>query len=185
MEAASANGTAVRTAEDWVAEFVEGWREPKGADAFADHFDRVCTDDVRMIQPQLPTLVGKRAFREGFVRPTFDLIPDLHATVHDWAVRRSEAEPSRAAVEAPDSAESGDVVYIGFTLEGTLGGKPVSWPCVDRIVLRDGLACERRAHFDPTPLLRALVVRPRAWPAFARIQAKRLVTSLSPNGGAR
>jgi ketosteroid isomerase-like protein len=166
MEAASANGTAVRTAEEWVAEFAEGWREPKGADAFADHFDRVCTDDVRLIQPQLPTLVGKRAFREQFVRPTLDLIPDLHATVHEWAA-------------------AGDVVFISFTLEGTLGGKPVSWRCIDRIVLRDGLACERRAYFDPTPLLRALMLRPRAWPAFARIQVKRLAASLSSNGGAR
>ena len=60
-----------------------------------------------MIQPQLPTMVGKKAFREGFVRPTFELIGDLHAIVHDWAIE-------------------GDVIYISFTLEGTLGGKPIS-----------------------------------------------------------
>lgn len=142
-------------AEAWVAEFIAGWRDPAGPEEFADHFERVCTDDVRMIQPQLPTLVGKTAFREGFVRPTFDLIPDLHAVVHDWAA-------------------DGDVIYINFTLEGTLGGKPISWPCIDRVVLRDGLACERRAHFDPTPLVAAVTTRPRAWPAFARVQIRRL-----------
>ena len=142
-------------AEAWVAEFIAGWRDPADPDSFADHFERVCTDDVRMIQPQLPTLVGKKAFREGFVRPTFDLIPDLHAIVHDWAA-------------------DGDMIYINFTLEGTLGGKPISWPCVDRIVLRDGLCTERRAMFDPTPLLAAVVTRPRAWPAFARVQLRRL-----------
>jgi ketosteroid isomerase-like protein len=153
----------IRSAERWVAEFVEGWRSPRSADAFADHFDRVCTDDVRMIQPQLPTLVGKQAFREGFVRPTFELIPDLHATVHDWAA-------------------SGDMILIHFTLEGTLGGKPVRWPCIDRVVLRDGLACERRAFFDPGPLLQAVATRPRAWPTFARIQGRRLLGGLGGGG---
>ena len=147
--------TEASVAEAWVAEFVAGWRDPVDADSFADHFDRVCTDDVRMIQPQLPPTVGKRAFRERFVRPTFELIPDLHAIVHDWTV-------------------AGDVIYIDFTLAGTLGGKPISWPCVDRVVLRDGLACERRAYFDPTPLLAAVATRPRSWPAFVRIQARRV-----------
>jgi len=150
-------------AERWVGEFIEGWRAPAGADAFADHFERVCTEDVRMIQPQLPTLVGREAFREGFVRPTFDLIPNLHATVHDWAA-------------------SGDVIFINFTLEGTVGGKQVRWPCVDRVVLRDGLACERRAYFDPAPLLRAVATRPRAWPTFARIQGSRLLGALTGGG---
>jgi hypothetical protein len=147
--------TETTAAERWVEEFVEGWRAPSDPESFADHFERVCTDDVRMIQPQLPTLVGKKSFREGFVRPTFALIPDLHAIVHDWAAE-------------------GDVIYINFTLEGTLGGKPISWACIDRVVLRDGLACERRAHFDPTPLLAAVVTRPRAWPAFVRVQIRRL-----------
>lgn len=154
-----------RTAEEWVAEFIAGWRDPSDPEAFANHFERVCTDDVRMIQPQLPTMVGKAAFREGFVRPTFALIPDLHAVVHDWAVN-----------------EAGELVFINFTLAGTLGGKPISWPCIDRIVLRDGLACERRAYFDPTPLLRAVLTRPRAWPGFARIQAGRLAGALRQGG---
>jgi hypothetical protein len=108
-----------------------------------------------MIQPQLPTLVGKQAFREGFVRPTFSLIPDLRAEVHDWAA-------------------SGDVIYIGFTLRGTLGGKPIEWRCVDRILMRGEVACERRAYFDPSPLLRAVITRPRAWRTFLSIQLKRL-----------
>jgi ketosteroid isomerase-like protein len=155
-ETRTTNGTAANAAaEAWVQEFIEGWRAPSDPESFADHFERVCTDDVRMIQPQLPTLVGKKAFREGFVRPTFALIGDLHANVHDWAA-------------------DGDVIYINFTLSGTLGGKPISWPCIDRVVLRDGLACERRAHFDPMPLLGAVATRPRAWPAFVRVQMRRL-----------
>ncbi len=38
-----------------------------------------------MVQPQVPTTVGKAAFREVFARPIFALIPDLHATVQSWA----------------------------------------------------------------------------------------------------
>lgn len=160
-------------AEAWVAEFIEGWRAPRSADAFADHFERILTDDVRMIQPRMPTLVGKRAFRERFARPVFALIFDLHAEVHDWAAR-------------------GEVIYINFTLAGTLGGTPVRWTCVDRIVLRDGLAAERRAFFDPAPLLRAVASRPRAWLPVARTQARLLRSRFgadadtdAPGGGDR
>lgn len=144
--------------------FTEGWRAPRNADAFADHFEPHLTDDVRMIQPQLPTLTGKRAFREQFARPLFELIPDIHAEVHEWAA-------------------SGSVLYIHFTLLGTLGGKPVRWECIDRILLRDGLCEERRAHFDPAPLLQAVITRPRAWPTFARIQTRRLLAGLRRTGG--
>jgi hypothetical protein len=74
-----------RPAERWAAAFAEGWRAPRSADAFADHFEPWFTDDVRRVQPQLPDLVGKRAFRERFARPLFALVPDLHATVRTWA----------------------------------------------------------------------------------------------------
>lgn len=155
VDAASATADTDSVAEKWVRAFADGWRGPTDADSFADHFDPLMTDDVRLIQPQMPTSVGRRAFREQFARPVFALIPDLHATVHAWAAH-------------------GDVVLIEFTLSGTLGGRPVSWHCVDRVTLRDGLAAERRAYFDPTPLLAAVATRPRAWPRFARIQIPQL-----------
>jgi ketosteroid isomerase-like protein len=150
-------------AEEWVRGFAEGWRAPTDAESFADHFDALMTADVRLIQPQMPSSVGRRAFREQFARPVFALIPDLHATVHNWATRD-------------------DVVLIEFTLSGTLGGRPVSWHCVDSVTLRDGIAMERRAYFDPTPLLRAVASRPKAWPGFLRLQAQQLGRRLR-NGG--
>jgi ketosteroid isomerase-like protein len=151
-------------AEVWVRAFADGWRAPASADAFADHFDPLIAPDIRLIQPQLPTVVGREAFREEFARPLFELIPDLHATVTDWAAH-------------------GDVLLIEFTLAGTLAGRAVSLACVDRITLRDGVATERRAYFDPTPLLLAIATRPRAWPLFARLQATNLVKRL--RGGSR
>jgi ketosteroid isomerase-like protein len=166
--ATTANGVAAtgggRTTEEWVRAFVEGWRAPTDAESFADHFDDLMTDDVRLIQPQVATAVGRRAFREQFARPVFELIPDLHATVHRWAA-------------------DGDTVLIEFTLTGTLGRRPVSWDCVDRVTLRDGLATERHAYFDPTPLLAAIATRPGAWPRFARLQARQVRRRIGIGGG--
>jgi len=145
-------------AERWVEAFTEGWRSPESLESFAAHFEPWFTDDVRMIQPQIPTSVGKEGFREVF-RPAFELVPDLHATVHGWAA-------------------NGDRVFIEFTLEGTLGGRRFSAPAVDRFKLRDGLVAERVAHFDPAPMLRAVATSPRAWPKFLRMQAAQLTSKL-------
>ena len=160
---ATATAQAERSvAEQWVEAFAEGWRAPDSLDAFAAHFERWFTDDIRMIQPQLPVTVGKRAFREGF-RPAFELIPDLHASVHSWAA-------------------NGDVVFIEFTLEGTIGGRRIRVPAVDRFTFRDGLVSERVAHFDPTPMLLGVATSPRSWPRFVRLQASQIAGRVR-NGG--
>jgi hypothetical protein len=99
--------TASKTPEEWVADFAEGWRSPAGADAFVAHFRRLLADDVRLIQPQLPTIVGFAAFEHRFVRPIFGLIPDLHGAVERWAVR-------------------GDTLYIELTLRGRVGRRALS-----------------------------------------------------------
>jgi hypothetical protein len=57
---------AERTAAEWVAGFAEGWRAPTDADSFCDHFEPYLDDEIRLVQPQLPPVVGKRAFREQF-----------------------------------------------------------------------------------------------------------------------
>lgn len=88
----------------WIDEFTASWADPQGAEAFADRVEPWLHPQVRFVQPQYPTLVGRRAFRERFVRPLFELIPDLSGKV------------------------------------------------------------ER----DPSPLLRAALLRPRAWPAVIR-----------------
>src|SRR5947209_10320805 len=114
-------------AEAWVQMFAEGWRAPVDADRFADHFEPWLDPEVRLVQPQVPTTVGLRAFRERFARPLFALVPDLHGTVEGWAVR-------------------GENVYIELRLEGTVGNRPVTLRTCDRITLRDGHAVERVAH---------------------------------------
>jgi hypothetical protein len=65
-----------------------------------------------------------------------------------------------------------ECAYIELTLRGTLGGRPVAWRACDRATLRDGLVVERESYFDPLPLLRAILTRPRAWPALARARRR-------------
>jgi hypothetical protein len=146
-------------AEAWVREFAEGWRAPASPDAFADHFDRVMDPGIRLIQPQIPPLVGKDAFRNRFVRPLFTFIPDLRGEVERYTVGE-------------------DVAYIELLLRGTLGGRPFVWRVCDRILLRDGLAIERKTFADPSPLLVALLTRPRAWPRFLRSRGVELLHRL-------
>jgi limonene-1,2-epoxide hydrolase len=143
-------------AETWVAGFAEGWRAPVGPDAFAAHFRKLLAPDVRLIQPQLPTVVGHEAFKEGFVEPVFALIPNLHGDVERWAA-------------------DGDTIYIELTVSGTLGDRPVSWRVCDRVRLLDGMAVERESYFDPTVLIAAVLKRPRVWPLFLRLRARQLI----------
>ena len=140
-------------AQAWVLAFAEGWRAPAGADAFADHFQPWFDPHIRLLQPLLPTLVGHQAFRERFARPLFALIPDLDGHVERFAI-------------------GADGAYIELTLRGTRGERPIAWRVCDRATLRDGLVVERESYFDPLPLLRAILTRPRAWPALARARRR-------------
>ncbi len=165
MTAANATATvraseAGTDAQAWVASFAEGWRAPRGPDAFAAHFRDWLAPDVRLIQPQRPTLVGRRAFEERFVRPLFALIPDIHADVEDWAAR-------------------GDTLYIELTLRGTVGGRELSWRACDRVTLRDGVALERHSYFDPAPVLAAIAAHPSIWPRFLRLRFSALLDTLT------
>jgi hypothetical protein len=148
---ANARQRATSAAEEWVREFSAGWRDPAGPEQFAAHFERIIDPRIRLVQPMMPDLVGHDAFRRGFVDPLFSLIPDVHGTVRGWAAE-------------------GDEIWIELELEGTLGGRPVGFVAVDGITLRDGVAIERRAFFDPSPLVAAVATRPRAWPRFVRFQ---------------
>jgi hypothetical protein len=151
MGATAVGNSALGEAEQFVRGFEQGWRAPGGAADAAAHFDPLLDQGVRLIQPQLPDLVGRDAARSGFFEPLFTLLPDAHATVERWAARD-------------------DTLFIELTMSGTLGGAPVSFRACDRITLRGGVAVERESYTDPIPLLAKVARRPRAWPAFARYQ---------------
>jgi ketosteroid isomerase-like protein len=140
----------VRTAQPrtdaaaFVERFESAWSK-SNADALGELLD----DDVVLIQPGMPSIKGREQAHETFSR-LFRLIPDLHVVVHRWA-------------------EGDDVLFIEFTLVGSFGGSEVSWPAVDRFLLRDGLVAERFSYFDPMPLFLTTLRRPRGW--------RRLLTS--------
>jgi ketosteroid isomerase-like protein len=124
------------------AEFVDRF-ESAWAKSDPDALAELLTDDVVLIQPIVPDTAGKTAAREQFSR-LLRFIPDLHTTVDRWAAQ-------------------GDILFIEFTLSGTFGGRDVSWPAVDRFLLRDGLAAERVSYFDSSPLALTIMMRPRGW----------------------
>jgi ketosteroid isomerase-like protein len=140
-------------ARAFVAHFEQGWREPRGPDAFLAHFAPLMGPETRMRQPLAPDAVGEAEFAELF-RGTFRLSPDLHARVIDSTVE-------------------GDVALIEFELIGSVGRRSFRVPACDRIVVREGMVRERRAYFDPLPILAAVLLSPGSWPRAARLLARR------------
>jgi ketosteroid isomerase-like protein len=127
------------SAAEFVDFFAEGWRLGAG-EQFFDHFESRIHPDVLMTQPLAPTAHGIATFRPLF-EPVFRAIPDLRGEVRRWG-------------------ETDDGVMIELRLSGHLGGRPVAWTTVDQIVLEDGKIRERHAHFDPAPVLKAMLLRP-------------------------
>lgn len=134
---------ALDQAADIVGLFSDGWRiGATQPGRFFEHFGGRLTADAVMIQPLSPVLRGQRGLRELF-GPLFGIMPDLRGEVVRWGATE-------------------DGVLIEVAMRGTLRGLSVEWTAVDRIILRDGLIAERRSYFDPLPLVKALLSRPRA-----------------------
>ena len=128
-------------AETFARQFAAGWAVGGPAERFVEHFAPLCTADLVLLQPLSPPLHGVKGLRR-MARTLFDAMPDLRGELRRWG-------------------PTDDGLIIELTLRGTLGGRPVEWTTADRIILRDGLMAERRAYFDPTPLLPAMLTRPR------------------------
>jgi steroid delta-isomerase-like uncharacterized protein len=124
------------------AEFVRRFEQAWGRSS-ADAIVELLADDVVLKQPAMPDIVGKAAARKAFTQ-VFDAFGDLTATVHRWAAE-------------------GNLVFIEFTLSGEFGGRPLSWPAVDRFLLRDGLIAERVNYADGAKLFVEILKRPRGW----------------------
>ena len=128
---------------EFIEFFADAWRtgatQPK---RFFEHFSGRLTADAAMIQPFSRVARGPGGLRQLF-EPLFRVMPDLRGEVVRWGATE-------------------DGVLIELDLRGTFGGRPVKLTTVDRIILRDGVIMERRAYFDPLPLVRALPSRPAA-----------------------
>ena len=127
-------------AAEFVGFFDEGWQIGAG-ERFFEHFLPRIHDDVVLTQPLAPAVRGSTQFRPSF-EPVFKAIPDLRGKVASWG-------------------ETADGVIVELRMSGHLGGRPVRWTTMDRIVLEDGMIKERHAHFDPLPLVIAMLLRPQ------------------------
>ena len=131
-------------AEDFTRRFGEAWAAPSGARLAA-----LLTEDVHLVQPLMREIRHREAAVRAFDE-LFALVPDLRSEVLSWGATE-------------------DGVLIEHRMQGTLGRRPYGWEVVDRILLREGLARERIAHFDPLPVLAQLLRRPERIPAALRL----------------
>ncbi len=137
------------SAAGFVERFEAAWANPS-----AEALGALAHPDVRLVQPLEPDVCGAEAVQAMWLR-NFELIPDLRGEVLRWAERDG-------------------FLVVELRLSGTIGGRRVEWITSDHIELDDGLVKLRVAHFDPTPLIGAILRSPRIWPRYARMQLARL-----------
>jgi hypothetical protein len=131
-------------ADDFTRRFGDAWSAPSG-----ERLAALLTEDVHLVQPLMRELHGRDAARRAFDE-LFAFVPDLCS-------------------EVSRHGATGDGVLIEHRMTGTFGRRPYSWDVMDRILLRDGLARERIAHFDPLPLLAQMLRRPQRLPAALKL----------------
>lgn len=128
------------TAEEWVDLFAEVWENPR---ADLDRLLALLSPDVVLQAPtRPPRSKGRAAARAAFER-AFRAMPDLHG-------------------EVLGHAAAGEILFIEMIFKATIGGKLICWRNVDRFLFTDGVAVERIAHFDPSPVRRAMTGSPGA-----------------------
>ena len=138
------------TVEDFIPVFDEGWRQTGGLDGFLAFFAPHLDPDIRLSGPLTPGCRGLAQFTEFFTL-LFGVIPDLHG-----AVKRSQALDQERA-------------YVWLQLQGTIGGRPVTFDLRDRLLVRDGKLLERAAKGLPLGFAIAILRTPRAWRRAARL----------------
>jgi ketosteroid isomerase-like protein len=143
--------TSATDLEAVVVAFDAKWRAGGPAAAFVERWKDLLDPEIRLVQPQVPTLVGYEAFARGFVEPLFALIPDARGEVLGWAT-------------------GGETAYVEVEITGTIGRRKVTLRSCDRLTVRGGRIIERVAYVDLGPLLAAVALTPRAWPTFIRMQ---------------
>jgi len=122
-----------------VKAFAEGWKKPHPR-----AWDGLLAADVELHQPLMPDGIGVDHWQREFTRLQA-FLPDIYGEILDWA-------------PVPDG------VLIHLRCHATAGGRPLSFDAIDRLQLSDdGTVIRRDSFFDPTPLIAALIARPRAW----------------------
>lgn len=137
------------TMADFVDHFRRLWEEPqRHLDTFLD----CMSPDIRLTAPLVGSSQGREAGYRAF-RDAFAALPDLHGRVKGWS-------------------GVGDRLFIEMDFIATVAGRPMVWHNVDSFRFADGMAVERRAYFDPLPLLVSFARRPSGWKQLWRLASK-------------
>lgn len=94
---------AERTATEWVEAFAEGWRAPTDAESFCDHFEPYLADDIRLVQPQLPEVIGKQVGGRSVALHTVDKITLRDGVATERVATRDPLELLGAVLRSPRS----------------------------------------------------------------------------------
>jgi hypothetical protein len=122
--------------------FAAAWAEPT-----PDALVGLLHEDVVLLQPHRSPIRGRAAAHAEFVH-LLRCLPELHGEI-DRAAR--------------DDAG----LFIEWRMK-PLRNDAAAIRAIDRFVLRNGLAAERRVYFDQLALLRTVLSRPRLWAGFLR-----------------
>jgi ketosteroid isomerase-like protein len=129
--------------------FAKGWDHP---DPHA--WDELLAEDAELVQPLVRSGRGRVVWQEE-ARRLLRLAPDLRGDVVGRAGRD-------------------DVVFIDVRISATVGGKPLIFRSLDKLLISpDGRVLRREAFFDPVPVALALLLRPAAWLRSARFLLRR------------
>jgi hypothetical protein len=126
----------------FAARFAQAWAAPT-----PEGLVELLHEDVRLYQPNLAPIHGRQQALAEF-RRLLGNVPGLHGVVD----RSSGME---------------GLVFIEWRMI-LPAARPASIGMVDRFLIRDGLALERRVYFDPLSLLLAVIARPGLWGGFMR-----------------
>jgi ketosteroid isomerase-like protein len=135
---------ATTEALNFVDAFIDFWATPS-----PERLPEILHEDVTLVQP-LTRRSNEIRSAQGEFAALWGWISDLRAEVVRW---HGDSE----------------VVFTELRLHATWGGRHIEWPCVDRLLLRDGKAVERHAFFDPLPLVLTLLRHPSAWRSWWRL----------------
>jgi len=134
--------------EQFVEQFKQGWALSK-PDGFLAFFAPLIHPDAVQRAKPTPAVVGPQG-QAAFFRRLFALVPDATVTVVSAAV-------------------DGEWVFIRTRIDGHVGRRrPVSFGGIDHFHIVDGKIAERDTFTDAQPLLAAIAMTPRSWPAAAR-----------------
>ena len=133
--------------EQFIDQFKQGWALSK-PDGFLAFFGPLIQPDAVQRAKPTPAVVGPRG-QAAFFRRFFTLVPDANLTV-------------------VSAAADGEWVFIRTRIDGHVGRRQVSFEGIDHFHIVDGKIAERDTFTDAQPLLAAIAMTPRSWPAAAR-----------------